>query len=365
MNRAPWLDWIRFIAAFMVTVAHARGFNWVDWSQLPANEKSFGAKLFYAVTRVGAEWVVIFFVLSGFLVGGSTLRRCLDRSFHLGPYVIDRISRIWVPFIPALLFIVLVQLACELPVSTSDFLGNLFCLQGICFKSLSHPLWSLSYEVWFYIIAGAIGVIMQNEAKGRIWGIIVLALGLSVFLRLSPWLLACWLTGAGCYFAPEKIIRKRFMFIWLLIAVMGCIASQLQTDASSFGPIFLSGYMPSRDIAWVIESFGIGLFIASMVKVVPNTPWLVKFESAGPKLSSFSYTLYLSHFPTMVLWEHFGPGKYSNLSATSFAFFTLKIASSLGVALLFYALFEAHTTKVRAWLRKIFVPDFGAKANQG
>ena len=206
---------------------------------------------------------------------------------------------------------------------------------------------------------------MQNEAKGRIWGIIVLALGLSVFLRLSPWLLACWLTGAGCYFANEKIIRKRFMVIWLLIAVMGCIASQLQTDASSFGPIFLSGYMPSRDIAWVIESFGIGLFIASMVKVVPSTPWLVKFERVGPKLSSFSYTLYLSHFPTMALWEHFGPAKYAALTIASLTFFALKIASSLAVALLLYVLFESQTPRVRIWFRNLFIPNFIAKANQG
>jgi len=365
MNRAPWLDWIRFVAAFMVTVAHARGFNWVDWGHLPTNEKSLAAKLFYVITRVGVEWVVIFFVLSGFLVGGSTLRRCLDRKFQLGLFAIDRVSRIWVPFIPALLFAVAVQFACGLPFGVTAFLGNLFCLQGIFCESLSHPLWSLSYEVWFYVIAGAIGVIMQYDDRRRSWGIVVLALGLSTFLRLSPWLLACWLIGAACFFMSNELMKKRFVAVWILFALAGCVMSQLKNESSSVDLLSITEYIPRREVAWIIQSAGVGLFIASVVKLVPSSSWLVGFENMGPKLSSFSYTLYLTHVPTMTLWEHFGPGKYSNLSATSFAFFALKIASSLGVALLFYALFEAHTTKVRAWLRKIFVPDFGAKANQG
>lgn len=361
MNRAPWLDWIRFIAAFMVTVAHARCFNWVAWGQLPADEKSIGAKLFYVVTRVGVEWVVIFFVLSGFLVGGGTLRRCLDRKFQLGLFTIDRVSRIWVPFIPALLFISIVQIVCGLPIGVADFLGNLFCLQGIFFKSLSHPLWSLSYEVWFYVIAGAAGTIMQYDARTRKWGIVVLVLGLSAFLRLSPWLLACWLIGAACFFISNRFTQKRFLALWILIALTGCVMSQLKSEPTNLGSLSIPEYIPRREIAWIIESVGVGLFIASIIKTIPSSSWLVAIENLGPKLSSFSYTLYLTHFPTMGLWEHFGPAKYSNLSTSSLIFFTLKIASSLGVALLFYALFEAHTTKVRTWLRKVFIPDFVKK----
>lgn len=365
MNRAPWLDWIRFIAAFMVTVAHARCFNWVAWGQLPTSEKSLVAKLFYAVTRVGVEWVIIFFVLSGFLVGGGTLKRCLDRKFQLGLFAIDRVSRIWVPLIPALLFVVAVQFACGLPVSVTAFLGNLFCLQGIFCESLSHPLWSLSYEVWFYVIAGAIGVIMQYDSRKRSWGIVVLAFGLSAFLRLSPWLLACWLIGAACFFMSNELTKRRFVPVWILFVLAGCVMSQLTSETRSVDTLSITGYIPRREVAWIMESIGVGLFIATVVKVAPTSSWLVGLENMGPKLSSFSYTLYLTHVPTMELWEHFCPEKYSDLSATSFTFYALKIVSSLGVALLFYALFEAHTTKVRAWLRKIFVPDFGAKANQG
>jgi peptidoglycan/LPS O-acetylase OafA/YrhL len=25
-----WLDWMRFIAAFMVVICHSRGYNWVE-----------------------------------------------------------------------------------------------------------------------------------------------------------------------------------------------------------------------------------------------------------------------------------------------------------------------------------------------
>lgn len=141
--------------------------------------------------------------------------------------------------------------------------------------------------------------------------------------------------------------------------------SQLTSETLSVDTLSIREFIPRREVAWIMESVGVGLIIATVVKAVPSSSWLVGLENMGPKLSSFSYTLYLTHVPTMELWEHFGPGKYSNLSATSFIFYALKIGSSLGVALLFYTLFEAHTTKVRAWLRKIFVSGVGAKANLG
>ena len=47
---------------------------------------------------------MLFFVLSGFLVGGMSLERYLHGKFEFKKYIIDRISRIYTPFVPAVFF---------------------------------------------------------------------------------------------------------------------------------------------------------------------------------------------------------------------------------------------------------------------
>ena len=70
-----WLDWLRFGAAFAVLLCHARGGTWMDYGSLDAGSKNLIAAMFFAVTRPNLEPVVVFFVLSGFLVGGVSLAR--------------------------------------------------------------------------------------------------------------------------------------------------------------------------------------------------------------------------------------------------------------------------------------------------
>ena len=92
-----WLDWLRFTAALMVVMVHARGANWVEWGRLEETSRTKLVAVFFALTRTGSEWVTVFFVLSGFLVGGKVLERVAKGTFDLRVYAIDRFSRIWVP----------------------------------------------------------------------------------------------------------------------------------------------------------------------------------------------------------------------------------------------------------------------------
>src|ERR1035438_8094589 len=75
-----WLDWLRFTAALMVVATHARGGNWVEWARLDAACRTKVVAVFFAMTRAGSEWVTVFFVLSGFLVGGKVLDRAMKGS---------------------------------------------------------------------------------------------------------------------------------------------------------------------------------------------------------------------------------------------------------------------------------------------
>jgi peptidoglycan/LPS O-acetylase OafA/YrhL len=68
-NHWPLLDFLRATAALLVLFGHARRayFHYTDVLPQPGPF----LKLFYFITSLDGEAVVIFFVLSGFLIGGS------------------------------------------------------------------------------------------------------------------------------------------------------------------------------------------------------------------------------------------------------------------------------------------------------
>lgn len=61
-----------------------------------------GLKLFYAITGMGHSAVLIFFALSGYLVGGTMLSRMLAGQFSALDYWSRRMVRLWIVVLPAL-----------------------------------------------------------------------------------------------------------------------------------------------------------------------------------------------------------------------------------------------------------------------
>lgn len=60
-----WIDWLRFLSAMMVLLVHLRASSFVEYGSLPDNQKNLVFASFYAVTRLGSEAVIVFFVLKG------------------------------------------------------------------------------------------------------------------------------------------------------------------------------------------------------------------------------------------------------------------------------------------------------------
>lgn len=339
----------------MVLICHLRGSNWVEWRQLQDTDQTWSAKAFFAITRPGLEWVVVFFVLSGYLVGGSIIRKIAEHRFDLPQFALDRASRIWVPLLPALIFSFVVAAACGIDAPLGDLAGNMLGLQGVIVPIYAHnePLWSLSYEIWFYVIAGAFAIAVSGKPWARLGAAATLAVSLVIFTKLSPWLLACWAIGAYSAFAESKSAPMIGALSGLSLALVGAGLSQLQSGSMIMGLHDISSLLPSRNIALVFESIGVALVVGSMVRIRPSGRIVASIEGGGPRLVAFSYTLYLTHYPTLSLWEHFGPAKYTSLVAESFFLFGLKLGSCLALALGFYYLFESRTHAVRQWIRQL------------
>jgi peptidoglycan/LPS O-acetylase OafA/YrhL len=104
----------------------------------------------------GQEGVMLFFLLSGFVVMYS-METGADKSF--GTYIGRRFFRIYPIFILALALSY--ALAASWSVDLKVLVGNLLMLQdftdgkpGVLFGTFEGdlPLWSLSYEWWFYLM---------------------------------------------------------------------------------------------------------------------------------------------------------------------------------------------------------------------
>ena len=95
------LDLVRGLAALEVMLSHLRGGNWVEFGALPPSQQTIAVKIFFFGTRLGHEAVMIFFVLSGFLVGGNLVSRIRQGRFKISDYAIDRGTRISIPLVAA------------------------------------------------------------------------------------------------------------------------------------------------------------------------------------------------------------------------------------------------------------------------
>lgn len=147
---------IRFVAAFLVVLCHFRGAFLPEYSSLSAEQQTPLVFLCYALTRLGHEAVLIFFVMSGYLVGGRAIEKMRKGNFDLKNYSIDRSVRIMLPLLSALVLYIPKELICGNSILWKEWFGCLFSLQGIWTGACIAPLWSLSYEVWFYTIIGAV-----------------------------------------------------------------------------------------------------------------------------------------------------------------------------------------------------------------
>lgn len=86
------LDLVRGLAAIAVLLGHLRNLYFVDFSEAAGNSH---LPVKYFISGFSHYAVMIFFVLSGFLVGGSVLRGRMDGTWSWSLYATNRLTRLW------------------------------------------------------------------------------------------------------------------------------------------------------------------------------------------------------------------------------------------------------------------------------
>ncbi len=316
-NRNITMDFIRGISAVLVCCGHLRAVMFVDYNTLEPN--SVINKTFYFLTSLGHEAVMVFFVLSGFFVGGSVLSKRLKFTFD--GYLIARLSRLWTVLIPALVFTFLMDLITNhftpsvlagehysalvsgpknaaYSASFETFFANITFLQSVyspVFGS-NGPLWSLTYEFWYYIafplITIAFGVVKMPNTTKLIAALVLI--GITYFFA-SHLLLGfiIWTLGVAVYLIYSKNIFK--MGYWFtLTSFLIFIASLFYSKA----PLIIPGFLRHTDL---VVGLAFSLFLISL-RNIEKQSWVDKYLSKFSFwLSDISYSLYIFHFPVLML----------------------------------------------------------------
>src|SRR5882724_6900197 len=89
------LDIMRAIAAQMVCVGHGLSFFHIS--------RPAGMPL---IQNIG---VLLFFIMSGFLINATLTQKSVNPDYSFGSYFIDRFARIYSGLIPALIFVIIID----------------------------------------------------------------------------------------------------------------------------------------------------------------------------------------------------------------------------------------------------------------
>jgi peptidoglycan/LPS O-acetylase OafA/YrhL len=370
-QRLLWLDLLRGLAAFAVAAEHLRAGLVVDYVSIDGPTGNF-VRFFYFITSLGHQSVVIFFVLSGFFVGGSVLAR--GDTFSWFSYVRARLCRLWIVLIPALLLTLIADLILQASgsgvtqgsfqqlwhtgpnpdgswsIGPTRFISNLLFLQTIetPVYGSNMPLWSLANEFWYYVLF-PLAFLTLSKHRAVITrvscGLLIMLLVIWLPATLLQ-LMIVWLLGVGAWWVGYRIPASRFdrwLLAWGLILSIGSLV--IVRLPSLHVPHGLQ-----RDL---LVGFSFALLIMSLSRQKMPSALRTTLGRFAEWSANISYSLYLCHMPVTLLLLYFLVGR--DQVVPSLIGYSAFLASFLMVVLItwvFWALFERHTETIKHRLSK-------------
>lgn len=350
---------LRGLAAIQVAAAHIRAQFYPGLATLP--DPSLWYQAFAFATGFAHQAVVVFFLLSGWLVGGALLNKYHEKNALLF-YGIDRITRLWIVLIPCFfLSLLLATLAGDVRISKPDFalaneysatafIGNLFGLQDMWVPRYAgnFALWSLANETWYYILLPLI--ILPFAAKSAaakvFWAFAFLALMSALSFPIALFFII-WLLGAGASrFQFNISTRVRTM---LLLALLGLSAYfRIMGNNDKLEPVSFF-----QDL--VLSVLFLALLCSLQYKPSAHGRMFRRLKNWGAALAAFSFTLYVIHVPLIfAARDLIAPTPGTRLSPdnpTHFVIYLGLVFLIVGFAYVFHLPFEAQTVRVRNWTK--------------
>jgi peptidoglycan/LPS O-acetylase OafA/YrhL len=354
---STYLDALRAVAANLVVVAH------VLLLYFPNHYRYRG----------GSTAVVIFFLLSGFLISRSMLNASTRPGLQLPGFLADRVARIMTPFVPVLVLVALLNVfviesrlgGAGLNSGVAAFVGNLLMLHDYPHFQLlelmhvdmwwrirpyntAEPFWTVAVEFWLYVAVGLFFFcVLLGERIRRSYLWILTALSAPVLLWNTVAggggsLSLGWMVGALAAYLIARIevagtgVRWRIL-PWCLI---GCGAVALAARAVTAG---FDAYDLHTAVLMAIIIFGV---LIALNRIDGVARWVAAPTSF---FASYSYSLYLTHNTVLVVVFE------QTQSLSKPVSIVIGVVLAQLAAWLVYLAFERHYRAVARWLRPMFL----------
>lgn len=356
-----YLDGLRVFAAFTVFASH---FAYARFSG--------GAYLWIRELNLGSDAVVLFFVLSGFIMDFTAETK--DKT--LGAFAFSRATRVYSVALPALaVTFVLDSVGSRL--HPSDYAGwwyegdrwGLRLLTASTFTNelwffhlrpgSNGPYWSLTYEVWYYAI---FAVLRYAPPKKRLLAaLLCLATGPKPLLLGPAFALGVWVHRRTKQGPPPSLpIAALFIVAGPLLYAL-FLATHVPHDLKQITVALLGelsvgklGYSDefiwNNVIAGLVAVHLVGVHTLLTRAKASSGDRAIWGERAGALvhyLSGGTFSLYLVHYPVMQFLASALPGRPEHQLRQFFL-----SGGTLVVCFVFAALFERTLPELRAVLRK-------------
>lgn len=357
----PFIETLRGFASVFVLLTHTR--NWFfDITTLSATNKLLLP--FYFVTALARESVIVFFVVSGFLVGGRAITAVAEQRFSAPHYFAARFSRIYIAYVPALLITLLLLEAAwhidpfaaasmghELLIERVPYLGgwrSMAChaanLQGVfCPYTKANPaLWSQGYEWVLYIVAPIViyAFVSRQSAWSRTMVIAWVLMG-TYALILNPLHAAIlggiWFLSAVGY---QQFVRSRIP-LHVALAALAVFCGAIVISRFKILNPYLTDTVVGISLATAMSNRAV-----LMIAILPR---ISRF------LASLSFSLYVTHLPvafTVLFFMRqagFAPHPVA-MGLRPILDFGFLVVCCIAFAYAFSRMTEAHTARFRRWL---------------
>ena len=349
------LDGVRGLAVLMVLIWHYANCQ---------GAAELGRPIAYIMRATGLFWsgVDLFFVLSGFLIGGILIDNAGKPRFYRTFYI-RRAARI----LPVYVLLLILFFTCRSSLDRSSF-GWLFndAIPDLSYLSFTQNIfmglndtfgssflgitWSLAVEEQFYLVIPL--VLLITGSKGFSKAVIVLALlapilrlampGLGAFVNM-PFRMDALLMGVGLAIAFRseaiaKYIHGNKALLWSVFLVL--LAGMGDMTFRRLGYVFFDPFAPAM-LAMFYASF-ISLAIVyrgSRITAILRSSFLVR-------LGMYSYGLYMYHQMVSGLMHGYFRNAPPAMNSTYGAVLTLiSLSVSAVIAILSYHTFEAYLSE--------------------
>ena len=330
------LDLLRTAAALTVVLFHLRHLLFVEPALVAAPNQVQGLAYILTNSWMSHQAVMLFFVMSGYLIGQSALRSHVAGRWQYGDYAVSRLSRLWAGLLPALLlglavdhlgrtFFAASGVYTGLPSdravliieSTDQFglgslVGNALFLQdtvlgaalGVYRFGTNGPLWSLAYEFWFYMMFAGMATVLW--AATPLWRLAAIVLTALMAVLAGPVIVAyflMWLLGAAAAAVP--LLGRRAGR-----GVLAAAAVTLAVCAYWWAPADHITYRQDAIISLLV-AVAIWGFASMEGDTAGQRETRGRWQRGFALFAGFSYTLYLVHMPLAVfvhaaLYQHSG-----------------------------------------------------------